>query len=78
MFFAPKQPFAARFDLMRALLTGLMLAALAGTTPVLAATSPHLRIAQSELGRTQYVEIGVNKSIIIDLPVEANQASPTR
>ncbi|UYQ71837.1 type II and III secretion system protein family protein [Pelagibacterium flavum] len=58
---------------MRALLTGLMLAALAGTTPVLAATSPHLRIAQSELGRTQYVEIGVNKSIIIDLPVEAGE-----
>lgn len=41
--------------------------------PALAATSPHLRIAHSEIGRTQYVEIGVNKSIIVDLPVEAGE-----
>jgi pilus assembly protein CpaC len=73
MLVAPKQPFSARFDLMRAMLAGLLLAALASATPALAATSPHLRIAHSELGRTQYVEIGVNKSIIIDLPVEAGE-----
>lgn len=73
MLFVPKQPFAARVDLMRALFAGLLLATLFGATQALGATSPHLRIAQSELGRTQYVEIGVNKSIIIDLPVEAGE-----
>lgn len=73
MLSAPKQPFVARFDLMHALLRGLLLAALLSATPAIAATSPHLRIAHSELGRTQYVEIGVNKSIIVDLPVEAGE-----
>ena len=73
MLFVTKQPFAARFDLMRALMLGLLLTALSAAMPVLAATSPHLRIAQSEMGRTQYVEIGVNKSIIIDLPAEAGE-----
>ncbi len=73
MLSAPKQPFVARFDLMHALLKGLLLAALLSATPAIAATSPHLRIAHSELGRTQYVEIGVNKSIIVDLPVEAGE-----
>ncbi|WP_421953105.1 type II and III secretion system protein family protein [Pelagibacterium sp.] len=58
---------------MHALLKGLLLAALLSATPAIAATSPHLRIAHSELGRTQYVEIGVNKSIIVDLPVEAGE-----
>ncbi|WP_404400040.1 type II and III secretion system protein family protein [Pelagibacterium halotolerans] len=37
------------------------------------ATSPHLRIASNEIGRTQYIEVGVNKSIIVDLPVEAGE-----
>src|SRR5690606_9304235 len=58
-----------RFDLL-ALALGTLLAALA---PASAATPPHLRIAQGEIGRTQYAEIGVNKSIIIDLPVEAGE-----
>lgn len=37
------------------------------------ANSPHLRIAQSEIGRTQHIEVGVNKSVIVDLPVEAGE-----
>lgn len=73
MLFASKQPFAARFGLMRAVLVGLVMAIPLIALPAMAATSPHLRIAHSELGRTQYVEIGVNKSIIIDLPVEAGE-----
>lgn len=73
MLFASKQPFAARFGLMRTVLVGLVMAIPLIALPAMAATSPHLRIAHSELGRTQYVEIGVNKSIIIDLPVEAGE-----
>ncbi len=47
---------------------------LVGTANAFAATSAaHLRIAYSEIGRTQYIEIGVNKSIIIDLPVDAGE-----
>ena len=62
----------ARSDLL-ALICGAMLVLFALMTPAFAATSPHLRIAQGEIGRTQYVEIGVNKSIIVDLPVEAGE-----
>ena len=63
---------AFRPDRLAAALAGLLAAAaLAG--PALGANSPHLRIAHSEMGRTQYVEIGVNKSIIIDLPAEAGE-----
>ncbi|WP_164730535.1 type II and III secretion system protein family protein [Pelagibacterium montanilacus] len=59
----------------------LLSAALLGLTLVLGLTvpgpalanSPHLRIAHSEVGRTQHVEVGVNKSLIIDLPVEAGE-----
>lgn len=69
---ASKFRFAARSDLL-ALVSGAVLVVLALTAPALAATSPHLRIAQGEIGRTQYIEIGVNKSIIVDLPVEAGE-----
>ena len=62
----------ARLDVL-AVVLGAALAVFALVAPTLAATSPHLRIAQGEIGRTQYVEIGVNKSIIIDLPVEAGE-----
>src|SRR5690606_30797205 len=69
---ASKFRFAARSDLL-ALVSGAVLVVLALTAPALAATAPHLRIAQGEIGRTQYIEIGVNKSIIVDLPVEAGE-----
>ncbi|SEA47635.1 pilus assembly protein CpaC [Pelagibacterium halotolerans] len=73
MLVAPKQPLVAQITMIRALMVGIFLTIALGALPATAATSPHLRIAHSELGRTQYVEIGVNKSIIIDLPVEAGE-----
>lgn len=62
----------ARLDVI-AVVLGAALAVFALIAPALAATSPHLRIAQSEIGRTQYIEIGINKSIIVDLPAEAGE-----
>ncbi|WP_116653294.1 type II and III secretion system protein family protein [Pelagibacterium sediminicola] len=44
-----------------------------GVQPVLASSSAHLLIGHNEIGRTQHIEIGVNKSIIIDLPLEAGE-----
>lgn len=64
---------ARRSALLRASFIGILALAVFGAVPAFAATSPHLRIAHGELGRTQYVEIGVNKSIIIDLPVDAGE-----
>lgn len=58
---------------IRAALAALLVGAAILTTPALAATTPHLRIAYGEIGRTQFVEIGVNKSMIIDLPAEAGE-----
>lgn len=72
MSLASKLSRVARLDVL-AVVLGTALAVFALAAPALAATSPHLRIAQGEIGRTQYVEIGVNKSIIIDLPVEAGE-----
>lgn len=43
------------------------------TLPVLANSAAHLRIAHSEIGRTQHIQVGINKSIIIDLPVDAGE-----
>lgn len=57
------------FRLAAAAAFGLALA----VTPVLANSAAHLRIAHSEIGRTQHIQVGINKSIIIDLPVEAGE-----
>lgn len=43
------------------------------TGPGLASSSAHLLIGYNEIGRTQHVQVGVNKSIIVDLPVEAGE-----
>lgn len=43
-----------------------------GAQPVFAQAS-HLRISQSALGKTQSVEVGQNKSIIIDLPIDVRE-----
>jgi len=52
----------------------IVLAALAiDAGPARADTPPHLRIASGEIGRTQYIEVGINKSVIVDLPVEAGE-----
>lgn len=64
------------FFLPRARHIGAALLALGlalGIQPVLASSSAHLLIGHNEIGRTQHIEIGVNKSIIIDLPLEAGE-----
>ena len=52
------------------LAVGLVIAA----QPVLANSSAHLLIGHNEIGRTQHVQIGVNKSIIIDLQTKATRS----
>lgn len=44
-----------------------------GFAPAHAAESNHLRIGASGFGSTQPVSIGINKSMIIDLPVDAQE-----
>lgn len=54
-----------------ALLAGMGLALAA--SPAFSSSSAHLLIGYNEIGRTQHVQVGVNKSIIVDLPVEAGE-----
>lgn len=61
----------ARAAILPALIVLTALAVDAG--PARADTPPHLRIAAAEIGRTQYIEVGINKSVIVDLPVEAGE-----
>ncbi|MCD7058871.1 type II and III secretion system protein family protein [Pelagibacterium xiamenense] len=65
-------PFANRRTFEK-VAVALALACAALTTVPAMAASPHLRIASSEIGRTQHIEVGVNKSVIVDLPVEAGE-----
>ncbi len=52
----------------------LLAAALAfAGQPAQAVESSHLRVSAAEIGRTQYIEVGLNKSVIIDLPAEAQE-----
>src|SRR5690606_26085146 len=62
---------AARAAALPALIVLAALAIDAG--PARADTPPHLRIASGEIGRTQYIEVGINKSVIVDLPAEAGE-----
>jgi len=56
--------------------TGLMLA-LAPATPSVAQQASHMRISQAETGATQYVHVGLNKSLIVDLPANAAEVIVT-
>lgn len=38
-----------------------------------AATASHLQISRNGLGATQHIEVGLNKSMIVDLPVPASE-----
>ncbi len=55
----------------RLLLTLALVACVSGTAS--AATESHLQISKAALGATQHVEIGLNKSLIVDLPVPASE-----
>lgn len=62
-----RRPFVAALLLSLALvLTG---AAAAEDYP----ETSHLRLAKAEIGRTSYVGLGVNKSVIVDLPVDIGE-----
>lgn len=72
----PLKFMASRFPCIRHCLLAAMAAlTLAITAPAALAnsSSAHLMIGYNEIGRTQHVQIGVNKSIIVDLPVEAGE-----
>ncbi|RUT28197.1 type II and III secretion system protein family protein [Arsenicitalea aurantiaca] len=50
------------------------LATLGGTAAAHAQYSPtHLRVGQTAYGATQYVSVGVDKSLIVDLPADARE-----
>ncbi len=56
--------------------TGLALLLLAlalpfGTLPAAAASPTHLQVSHNALGATEHVEVGLNKSLIVDLPIDA-------
>ncbi len=58
--------FGAKFAL-------ILVFAFALALPAMAATQSHLQISRGALGATQHVEIGLNKSLIVDLPVPASE-----
>jgi len=41
--------------------------------PALAAEQSQLRVSSNEYGRTQHVTVGLNKSLLVDLPIEASE-----
>ncbi|MBU1176465.1 MAG: type II and III secretion system protein family protein [Alphaproteobacteria bacterium] len=45
----------------------------AATGAALAETATHLQVSRSALGATQHVEVGLNKSLIVDLPLPASE-----
>lgn len=47
--------------------------AVLATAPVSAVTASHLQVSRGAIGATQHVEIGLNKSLIVDLPVAASE-----
>jgi pilus assembly protein CpaC len=73
IFSAPRfRPMPQRRLMTAMLLAGLALVAL----PVTAATADdltHLTISQASAGASQHISIGLNKSLIVDLPVDARE-----
>ncbi len=62
-----------RFVALGARLVLIIAFALAPVLPAAAATASHLQISKSAIGATQHIEIGLNKSLIVDLPVPASE-----
>jgi pilus assembly protein CpaC len=65
-------------DTLRFAAVALLLGALFGLAPLglgeaHGAQATHLRLGDNSVGRTQQVEIGLNKSLIVDLPVYARE-----
>jgi len=58
------------------LVGGALLAAVLTTAaPQMAAasSSPHVRVSAAEIGQTHHLEVGVNKSVIVDLPTQSGE-----
>jgi pilus assembly protein CpaC len=47
--------------------------AFAGAQSAAAAGASHVRVSAAEIGQTQYLEVGLNKSVIVDLPAHAQE-----
>lgn len=62
-----------RFALLAAVLGGMFGLAPLGLSQAQGAQATHLRLSQNAYGRAQQVEIGLNKSIIVDLPASARE-----
>jgi len=68
-----RKKFSALSLMMRTMLAGAVIGGALYALPAAASSAPHLRIAHNEVGRTQHIQLGVNKSVIIDLPVDAGE-----
>jgi len=62
-----------RFAVIAALLGALFGLAPLGLSQANAAQATHLRLGENTYGKSQHVEIGLNKSLIIDLPTSARE-----
>ena len=62
-----------RFALLAAVLGGMFGLAPIGLGQAQGAQASHLRLGQSAYGRSQQIEIGLNKSMIVDLPASARE-----
>lgn len=73
-------PLGTRADATRAVLHRLVACALVATALAFtgvqsasAAGAAHVRVSAAEIGQTQYLEVGLNKSVIVDLPADAQE-----
>lgn len=67
-----RSPVRLRYLAVLALL-GAMCVPLLPVQSAWAASASHIQVSRAALGATQHVEIGLNKSMIIDLPVDASE-----
>ncbi|GGF39535.1 secretin [Youhaiella tibetensis] len=58
---------------LKALALALPLLAALAAAPAMAADVSQLRVSGAEYGKTQHVNVGLNKSLLVDLPIEASE-----
>src|SRR5688572_28256232 len=75
---APLKRDTLRFALIAAALGGLFGLAPIGLTDADGAEANHLRIGPGAYGITQELEVGLNKSMIIDLPADVHEVIVTQ
>jgi pilus assembly protein CpaC len=62
-----------RFAAAAAVVGGLLGLAPVGLSPAKGAQANHLRVGANAYGRTQNLEVGLNKSVIVDLPADVHE-----